>query len=29
MFKYRDEKTAKKILDALGKMDLDVKFMHI
>ena len=29
MFKYRDEETAKKILDGIRAMDLDVKFMHI
>jgi len=29
MFKYRDEETAKKILDGIRAMDVDYKFMHI
>lgn len=29
MFKYRDEQTAKKILERIGEMDMDVRFMHI
>ena len=29
MFKYRDEQTAKKILERIGEMNLDVRFMHI
>ena len=29
MFKYRDEETAKKILNGIRDMDLHVKFMHI
>ena len=29
MFKYRDEATARKILDGIRAMDVDVKFMHI
>jgi hydrogenase expression/formation protein HypD len=28
-FKYRNESTARKILDALSKMDLDLRFMHV
>ena len=29
MFKYRDEATAKKILERIGAMDMDVRLMHI
>ena len=29
MFKYRDEKTAKKILDGIKAMNVQAKFMHI
>lgn len=29
MFKYRDEKTAKKILNHIREMDIDFRFMHI
>ena len=29
MFKYRDEETAKKILNGIRDMDMHVKFMHI
>lgn len=29
MFKYRDEETARKILDRIRSMDADYKFMHI
>ena len=29
MYKYRDEGTARKILDGIRAMDVDVKFMHI
>lgn len=29
MFKYRDEATAKKILEHIGAMDVDVRLMHI
>ena len=29
MFKYRDEATAKKILDKIRDMDIDYTFMHV
>jgi hydrogenase expression/formation protein HypD len=29
MFKYRDEETAKKILDKIRALDVNVKFMHV
>ncbi len=29
MFKYRDEETARKVLDRIGKMNIDVRLMHI
>ena len=28
-FKYRDEETAKKILEGIGRLDVDVRLMHI
>ncbi len=29
MFKYRDEKTVRKVLDRIGEMGVDVRLMHI
>ncbi|MBQ9690276.1 MAG: hydrogenase formation protein HypD, partial [Candidatus Methanomethylophilaceae archaeon] len=29
MFKYRDEQTAKKILEGIKNMGVEAKFMHI
>lgn len=28
-FRFRDETTARKVLDSLSRMDLDVRFMHV
>jgi hydrogenase expression/formation protein HypD len=29
MFRFREEATAKKIIESLGKYDLDLQFMHV